>query len=148
MSQKLKLACVIEFFDDLHLESLRLHPIMHIHYRECTKDKQLEINPNKKLTIEKGTNVAIAVYDIERDPEYFGSDADHFNPERFNEENGGIKRYTNKGVLFPFGKIGVNQGNRFLNTCSKYLAKFQAMVHGSAQEDSLPKLNSSVVLPI
>lgn len=78
---------------------------MHVHYRECTKDKEIEMNDNKKLKIDKGTMVVIAVYDIERDPEYFGPDADQFNPERFNDENGGIKRYTDKGVLFPFGKI-------------------------------------------
>lgn len=89
----------------ISLESLRLHPIMHVHYRECTKDKEFEMNDNKKLKINKGTMVVIAVYDIERDPKYFGPDADQFNPERFNDENGGIKRYTDKGVLFPFGKI-------------------------------------------
>lgn len=74
------------------------------HFRECTKDYELELNNGKRVKIDKYTAVQIPIYSIARDPEYYGPDADEFNPERFDDENGGIKRYTDREVLFPFGK--------------------------------------------
>lgn len=55
------------------------------------------------LTIEKGITVGWPVANIFQDPEFYGPSADQFDPERFSEENGGIKQYRDKGFLFPFG---------------------------------------------
>lgn len=91
------------------LESLRLHPIMHVNLRECTNDTTIVIN-DKQVKIERGTTVVLDIYDIQRDHAYFGSDAETFDPDRFNEENGGFKNFMDQGFIFPFGMIifGVN----------------------------------------
>lgn len=75
-----------------------------MHFRECTKEYELPLPNNNLLTIEKGTQINIAVRDMEMDSDYYGPTANEFNPERFNEENGGLKAFRDKTVLFPFGK--------------------------------------------
>lgn len=54
------------------------------------------------MTIEKGTVVVIPIYSIHHDPEHYPN-PEVFDPERFNEANGGIKNYRDKGVYLPFG---------------------------------------------
>uniref|UniRef100_A0A336LXR4 CSON009724 protein n=1 Tax=Culicoides sonorensis TaxID=179676 RepID=A0A336LXR4_CULSO len=92
-----------KYLEHVIFESLRLHPIMNFLYRQCTKDYELEVSDHDKVTIEKGTGIGIAVYDIQRDPEFFGADSEKFNPDRFDVESGGIKEFADKGFLFPFG---------------------------------------------
>lgn len=87
------------------IETLRLHPVLHIHFRECTKEYKAEISKGKTVTIEKGTPINLAIYELHRDPEYYGPDAEDFNPDRFDQSKGGFKTYVDKGVLFPFGEF-------------------------------------------
>lgn len=87
----------------INLESLRLHPVLNSHTRECTKECSLKLSNGKTLKVEKGTKILLPIYSISRDPEHYGSDAGDFNPDRFNDENGGIKLFRDKEVLFPFG---------------------------------------------
>lgn len=83
---------------------MRLHPVLHVHSRECTKDYETEISKGNVLKIEKGTAIGLAIYDMSRDKEYYGQDAEEFNPDRFDEDKGGLKAYTDREVLFPFGR--------------------------------------------
>lgn len=87
---------------------MRLHPVLHAHFRECTKDYETEIPKGNKVTIEKGTAITLAVYEMARDKEFYGQDAEEFNPDRFDQSKGGFKPYTDRGVLFPFGKFALS----------------------------------------
>lgn len=81
---------------------MRLNPVMAELARECTEPIELPLHKDKKLRIEKGTIITFPVRNIQRDPEYY-DDPLKFDPDRFNDENGGLKRYRDKSVLLPFG---------------------------------------------
>lgn len=52
--------------------------------------------------IEKPLIVIVPVYSIHHDPEHYPN-PNVFNPERFSEENGGLKQYKEKGVFLGWG---------------------------------------------
>lgn len=81
---------------------MRLNPVLSESSRECSEPIDLPLPKDKKLHIDKGTYISFAWRNLQRDAEYY-DDPLAFNPDRFNEENGGFKRYRDKGVLFPFG---------------------------------------------
>lgn len=81
---------------------MRLNPVMSETARECNEPIEIPLRKDKKLTIDKGTFITFPVRNFQRDPDYY-DDPLKFNPDRFNEENGGLKFYRDKGVLFPFG---------------------------------------------
>lgn len=72
-------------------------------FRLCTEEKTLKDYNNKELVVEKGSTVLIPIYSIHRDPDNYES-PNEFKPQRFSEENGGVKRYKEKGVWLPFGE--------------------------------------------
>lgn len=80
-----------------------MHPVLTSHARECTKECSIKLANGKTLTVEKGTSILLPIYSIHRDPNHYGPDANEFNPDRFNDENGGLKMFKDKEVLFPFG---------------------------------------------
>ena len=67
-------------------ETLRLYPIVIRNQRYCSKDSMI----NGKL-IKKGTSIIVPTWAMHRNPELYGDDAGEFKPERFLEEEGGIK---------------------------------------------------------
>ena len=83
-------------------ESLRLHPPFTSISKECTEEIELEYQKGKKIVIEKGINVYIPLYQIQRDPEYYPKPTE-FTPERFDPEHGGVKAFKEKGVFLTFG---------------------------------------------
>lgn len=70
--------------------------------RICTEQTELTDQKDKKVLIEKGIVVGIPVHSIHNDPKYYANPSE-FNPDRFSEENGGIKSYKEKGVFLGFG---------------------------------------------
>lgn len=54
------------------------------------------------MTIEKGMNVYIPLYQLQRDSEYY-SKPNEFIPERFDPVHGGVKAFKDKGVFLTFG---------------------------------------------
>lgn len=79
------------YLDNCISETMRLYPPVPNLTRMCTKDYTF---PNG-TTVEKGTNIYIPIYSIQRDPEYY-SDPHLFDPDRFNESN-------SKATWLPFG---------------------------------------------
>ncbi|XP_035780184.1 probable cytochrome P450 313a4 [Anopheles albimanus] len=59
-------------------ESLRLFPVGAVFGRKTTQEIALD-----KYVLPAGIDVAIDVYNIHRNPTYWGADADEFRPERF-----------------------------------------------------------------
>ncbi|XP_053691294.1 cytochrome P450 4c21-like [Sabethes cyaneus] len=68
----------LEYMEMVLKESMRLFPITAILGR--TTESEVQLN---QLTIPAGVNIAIDVFNIHRNPRYWGSDADMFIPERF-----------------------------------------------------------------
>ena len=67
-------------------ETLRLYPIVIRNQRYCNKDSLID----GKL-IKKGTSIIVPTWAMHRNPELYGEDASEFKPERFIEEEGGVK---------------------------------------------------------
>jgi len=91
----------LPYLEQVIYESLRIHPVLGGHSRICNEDLEITVF-DRPFTIKKGTNVWIPVQSVQNDTEYYDQ-PDKFYPERFNEENGGIKAYRDKCLLLPFG---------------------------------------------
>ena len=72
----------LPYLDLVIKESLRLLPIGAILGREPTKDIELE-----SCTIPAGAMILLNMFDVQRNPKYWGDDAHLFNPDRFLPEN-------------------------------------------------------------
>lgn len=92
----------LKYLDQVVYETLRINPVLAQHSRECNADFTIEISKDQKVTVQKGMNVWIPVKCLQNDPEYY-DEPDQFNPDRFNDEYGGVKRYRDSNVLLPFG---------------------------------------------
>lgn len=114
----------LKYLEQVIYETLRLHPILAVHIRQCNADFNVDLANGEKLTIAKGMNVSLPIYNISRDEEYYDQ-PEEFNPDRFNDENGGIKLYRDKCVLFPFGDgPRICLGQRFALTQMKCLIAY------------------------
>lgn len=70
-------------------EILRLYPVVPANTRTATRDTTLPTgggpNRDKPVFVAKGQVVLYSVYWTHRDPQYWGEDADEFNPERWDK---------------------------------------------------------------
>ncbi|KAJ5753478.1 uncharacterized protein N7511_007631 [Penicillium nucicola] len=68
-------------------ETLRLYPIVPFNLRRARKDTHLPVGggPDGKspVHVPKGYEIMYSVYTMHRSPEYYGSDADEYRPERW-----------------------------------------------------------------
>nr|UEN71151.1 cytochrome P450 4AV17 [Meteorus pulchricornis] len=85
------------YLEAVVLETLRKYPPAPITSRRCEYPYQI---PGTEIKLPAGMRVVIPIYGIHHDPEYY-PDPDKFNPDRFTEKNGMMKRpYT----FLPFGE--------------------------------------------
>jgi len=77
----------LKFLKALLNESLRLHPVVPANSREAQEDTTLPLgggpDGNAPLFIPKGQLVAWSVYAMHRRPDFYGPDAETFNPDRW-----------------------------------------------------------------
>lgn len=95
---------IIEIQTLFSAETLRKYPSLPILNRTCMKDYPI---PGTNKVIEKGVEVFIPVYGLQRDEKYY-EEPDKFNPDRFNEENSAGKNLLNRPYM-PFG-----EGNKYV----------------------------------
>ncbi len=67
--------------------------------RCCSKPIDLDLGNGKTLRVEKGEVIALPIYNIQHDSEYFFN-PEKFDPTRFNDEN---KSSIVVGSYLPFG---------------------------------------------
>jgi cytochrome P450 len=79
-----------------------LHPSFPYLSKQCTESVELNYTENRRILIEKGTNIFIPLFQIQTDAEYFPRPKE-FLPERFDKQFGGEKVHRDKGVYLPFG---------------------------------------------
>ncbi|KAG8188120.1 hypothetical protein JTE90_029048 [Oedothorax gibbosus] len=90
----------LQYLEQVLNESMRLYPPVPLFVsRGCSEDVKIG-----DVHFKKGTDVQVAVYQIHRDPELWGSDAEEFNPERFSPQN--------KSKLHPMAFQAFGQGPR------------------------------------
>lgn len=81
---------------------LRLTPFPFPPWKKCTEDFEVTDYDGTKLTIEKGMDVLIPLTSFHKHPDIYVEPLT-FDPERFDESNGGVKRYKDTGAFAPFG---------------------------------------------
>ncbi|XP_061386361.1 probable cytochrome P450 28a5, partial [Musca vetustissima] len=84
------------------LEAIRLFPVDLYSRKLCTEPIVLTNKNGKAFKVPRGMLVIIPKYPIMMDDEYY-EDPMEYRPERFSEENGGVKKYLNKGVYWSYG---------------------------------------------
>lgn len=56
----------------------------------------------KTILIEEGTKIILPLNALHSHPDFY-ADAEKFDPDRFDESTGGVKRLKDAGVFMPFG---------------------------------------------
>ncbi|KAM7349840.1 LOW QUALITY PROTEIN: putative cytochrome P450 28d1 [Cochliomyia hominivorax] len=87
----------LAYLDQCVQETLRLFPPLATLFKLCT-----ELLNGSKVQLKPHNVVYISSYSLHYDPEYY-ENPDHFWPERFSEQFGGVKKYREMGVFLPFG---------------------------------------------
>lgn len=91
----------LSYLDNVINETLRLMSPGTILKKLCTESCEFINSKGKVIKIYKGDTVIIPVLSIHLDEEFYENPKE-FIPERFNEENGGIKKYKDMNVYLPF----------------------------------------------
>lgn len=91
--------------------------------------------------VEKGTVIILPVHALMNDEQYYPN-PDSFEPERFMPENGGLKKYKEKGLYYGFGEgPRICLGMRFALTQLKcalamLITKYEVLVHEKTRTDN------------
>lgn len=84
----------LKYLEAVILETLRLYPIATRNMRVCKEDTEV-----CGIKVKRGVRIDVPTYTLHRHPDYFGSDAEEFNPDRF--ISGGVS--LNDMTYQPFG---------------------------------------------
>lgn len=107
-------------------ESLRMHPVVPANSREAVEDTVLPLgggpDGNAPLFVPKGGVVLWSVYGMHRRPEFYGSDAETFRPERWLDDPETGKKGLRPGWEYlPFnGGPRICLGQQFALTEASY----------------------------
>lgn len=88
----------MKYMDCVISEGLRAYPPAVQIDRFCTKTIDLDLGNGKSICIEEGQAIAVPVYNVHHDPEYFPN-PEKFDPARFSDEN---KSSIVAGSYLPF----------------------------------------------
>lgn len=77
-------------------------PVIFIARKICTETIELTNKNGKRYQVPKGITVIIPHYAIMMDENIYPNPFD-FQPERFLDENGGVKKYLDMGAYWGYG---------------------------------------------
>lgn len=83
-------------------EILRFFPVIFISRKICTESIELTNKNGKTYQVSKGLLAIVPQYAIMMDENIYCNPYD-FQPERFLEENGGVKKYFDMGAYWAYG---------------------------------------------
>jgi cytochrome P450 len=92
----------LPYLNQVFYEVLRMHPPLLLTTRVASEDVEVKGFNDEKIIIKKDVAIWVPIHSIQRDAEFFPN-PDLFNPERFDEEHGGVKAFKDRCVLVPFG---------------------------------------------
>lgn len=122
------------YLDQVFYETLRLHPPLPFTTRICSEDWLID-----GMKIEKGSSIWFPIHSIHRDERYY-HEPEEFLPERFDQENGGVKAFRDRCELIPFGDgLRICSGRMLANAevktaIIKIVKKFKIIVDESTVE--------------
>lgn len=90
---------VYSFFD---IETLRISPFPFPTWKTCTEDIELTDFDGRTLNVKKGFQITLPIHSLHNHPDFY-ENPEQFDPERFDESKGGVKRLKDAGVFMPFG---------------------------------------------
>ncbi|XP_076235757.1 uncharacterized protein LOC143180108 [Calliopsis andreniformis] len=88
------------YMDQVISESQRLFPALGVLSKNCTEEFELQGSDGMQVRVKPGTEIAIPLYGLHKDPEYW-HDPEVFDPERFSPER---KQSIEKMAFLPFGE--------------------------------------------
>lgn len=141
----------LKYLDQVFYEALRIHPPLAYTTKECSDFYELEGIKGHKFPMHKKSAALISIYSLHHDPEYYPH-PETFEPERFDEEHGGVKAFRDKCVLLSFGEgpricLGMKLANVEVKTAIVEVIKnFEISVDDSVLKD--PKIHPKEFLNI
>ncbi|KAJ0180020.1 hypothetical protein K1T71_004611 [Dendrolimus kikuchii] len=90
----------LKYLERVVKESLRLFPPVPFIVRKVLEDIKL---PSGRI-LPAGSGIVVSIWGVHRDPKYWGSDAEHFDPDRFSPERFNLK--------YPFSYMPFSNGPR------------------------------------
>nr|ARO50441.1 cytochrome P450 [Chironomus tentans] len=128
----------LEYLDQVFHEALRLHPPVLFTTRVCSENFEVDGAKGHKYQMQKGDVAMIPFYSIHRDPDHFPH-PESFEPERFDASNGGVKAFTDRCVLMPFGSGGrICVGEKLANVIVKTAVVEIIKNHCITVDESVP----------
>ncbi|KAJ0180012.1 hypothetical protein K1T71_004603 [Dendrolimus kikuchii] len=131
----------LKYLERVIKESLRLFPPVPIIVRKILEDIKL---PSGR-TLPAGTGVAVSIWGVHRDPNYWGPDAEHFDPDRFLPERFNLKHPCS---YMPFSSgprncIGYQYALMSIKTSlASILRRFKVV--GEPEKSPIPKMRLKV----
>uniref|UniRef100_T1GD95 Cytochrome P450 n=1 Tax=Megaselia scalaris TaxID=36166 RepID=T1GD95_MEGSC len=93
----------LTYLDNIVSETLRIFtPVGSGLWKYCTKPFELKGSNGKVINLKPKDLVILPTYSFHNDGEIY-NEPEKFNPDRFSEENGGIKKFKDAGLFAPFG---------------------------------------------
>lgn len=84
------------------LETTRLCPFPFAVWKTCTENIELSDLDGRNVLIEKGVKIILPLNALHAHPDFYAN-PEKFDPTRFDESTGGVKRLKDDGVFMPFG---------------------------------------------
>ncbi|XP_037953311.1 probable cytochrome P450 28d1 [Teleopsis dalmanni] len=92
----------LPYLDACVHEALRLFPPQLVARKLCTETYEFVNKNGNTVKVHPGEVLLVPIHAIHHDAEYY-EDPEEIKPERFLEENGGVKKYREMGVYLGFG---------------------------------------------
>lgn len=84
------------------LEATRISPFPFSICKNCTKSIELTDYDGKSVLIEEGTKIILPLNALHSHPDFYDN-PEKFDPNRYDESTGGVKRLKDTGVFMSFG---------------------------------------------